>query len=133
MTHNRSTEAATRAVKQKAEERRQQIVRLAQTGLSPEAIAAELKCNVRTVQRAIHGSAPRRRAYRQRMTDAEKSRARAMLEDGQSYNAVAHVMARCAKTIERHVPGYPKLTAAETAERAVLGRQLRRIEKRVRL
>jgi IS30 family transposase len=135
MTHH-NTAPGTAAARKFALARRAEMVRLYQGGLSETEIAERMDCCLRTVQRHLMGSGIRQpgdTAPGTRMTDDEITRARLMLEDGQSYHAVAKVMGRYMRTIERNVPGFPKLTMAERAERGVLGRQLRRVERRLRL
>lgn len=67
-----------------------------------------------------------------RFSDADREKARRMLEDGQSYHAVAIELGRDQQTIKRNLPGYKTLTPQESAERAVLVKAMRKLERELR-
>ncbi|URC18194.1 helix-turn-helix DNA binding domain protein [Mycobacterium phage Zenteno07] len=122
---------AREAQRAKSLARRAEVRELWAQGATRKQIAEALGVGDRQVQRylvdeglvAKHGGHPP-------MTDEEREKARLMLEDGASYWAVALTLGRDWATIRRQVPGFHVLSAAEKSERAVLGRQLRRLERK---
>ena len=127
----RFTQQAREAQQRKAKERRQEIAGLHAQGVSKATMAKTLGVTARTVQRyLIDAGLVKPHGGTVPMTDEEVEKARLMLEDGASYWQVASTLGRDWATIRRRVPGFHVLTSAEKSERAVLGKQLRRIERR---
>ncbi|QHB37395.1 DNA binding protein [Mycobacterium phage BirdsNest] len=122
---------AREAQRAKSLARRAEVRELWSQGATRKQIAEALGVGDRQVQRYLvdeglvekHGGKPP-------MTPEEVEKARLMLEDGASYWAVALTLGRDWATIRRRVPGFHVLSAQEKSERAVLGRQLRRLERR---
>lgn len=106
--------------------RAEEAADLIRQGLSPQKAASELGVTVDTVWRYLRREGMRPKAPPP-FSEAEKVRARRLLEGGESYWSVARTLGRCAPTVERHVPGFPKLTPVESAERAAVGRRLARV------
>lgn len=57
--------------------------------------------------------------------------ARRLLDDGAGYSEASRTIGGCVKHLERRLPGYPRLTRAERAQRAAWARQLNKIKAKV--
>ena len=113
-----------------AEARREELFALFDGGVTDFAELAERVgySHARTARAVLvkHGKIKGSRDPR-RFTDAEREKARLMLEDGQSYYAVAAVLGRDQQTVKRNLPGYRTLTPQESAERAVLVKAMNKL------
>lgn len=85
--------------------RRERVIMLTSQGVSAPTISAILGISKRSVQRhraragiAEDAALP--------LSDAEKARAKALLEDGCSYNEVARTVGRTSHSLKRWFPGY---------------------------
>jgi transposase-like protein len=114
--------------RQRAAARREAMVDCYRIGMPIEAIAEHFDVDPQTVRRGLQREGViAGESIRRQMTEDEKDRARRMLEDGQSYSAVARTLGRSYETVRRNVPGFPLLSPHECGERAALVRQLNRI------
>ena len=107
--------------------RRDRVTQLTRQGHTAKHIAALLGITPRTVtrDRAARGIT---QPTPPRITETEFARAKAMLEDGASYDEVARTLGRATTAFRHRFPGY-KLSPTERAQRAVLGRQMARLMK----
>jgi len=107
--------------------RRDRVAELSRQGHTIKYIAKVLYVATRTVERdrAATGCAPPKAP---RVTEDEFDRAKAMLEDGVSYEEAGRTLGRCSKVFRRRFPGYT-LTKEEAAHRAMLGRQMAQLMK----
>lgn len=109
-------------------ERRRMVITLTRQGVSASQIADRIGVRKRSVTR-IRSAAGIAQSGGSPMTGRELLRARALLDDGASYHEVARTLGRPARTVERHLPGYRKMTPAEASQAAALGRELARLER----
>lgn len=108
--------------------RRQQVIDLSAQKMTVEDIAIRMGVTTRTVNRHRQ-DAGISTGPKTRVTEREKLKAKALLDDGASYCEVGRTLRRNQQTIEKHLPGYRKRTSIESAEAAALGRELARLER----
>jgi DNA-binding CsgD family transcriptional regulator len=107
--------------------RRDRVTQLTRQGHTAKHIANLLGVTPRTVtrDRAARGIT---QPQPTRVTETEFARAKAMLEDGASYEEVARTLHRSHTAFRHRFPGYT-LSTAEASQRAVLGRQMAQLLK----
>lgn len=108
--------------------RRERVATMTAQGMSAAHIAAILRVAERTIVRdrdrlgitKTPGSP---------LTADQITQAEALLADGCSYHQVSKTLGRDHRTISRHFPGHT-LTRQEISERALMGQQLARLERK---
>jgi Ser/Thr protein kinase RdoA (MazF antagonist) len=111
-------------------ERWDQIATLTRQGLTPPVIADLLHISTRTVGRARRKRGLAQAQHSKPLNAAEVERAKAFLDDGQSYAEVKRTMGCTRWALCTALPGYA-YTRSQVAETALFGRMMASLERHV--
>lgn len=103
------------------------IIYFAENGMHPSRIAEKLNVSIATVHR-VRTAAGAPMVHHRRGTEDDKLKAKALLEDGASYQEVARTIGFSGSTISRWFPGYT-WSDKQKGEASAMARKMNQIER----